>query len=232
MLEIVYEEFEDVRLKGSLIQPEKKLFPLFEEFKNRIAKKELSKAKRTKKKQTEGQENLLGNQSITFTEYKSQRDFTREEKELMSSLDAVYTEAIKANDISRQLFASEAKKSIKLVDIFMKQYDVVITNPPYMGKKNMNEQLIGYLKKNYKNKDEDLYSVFIARCMELASDNSKVYMITQSSYMFLTSFTELRKEILESFNIEHIVYLGTRAFDDISGEKVNTAILGLERAGM
>jgi hypothetical protein len=39
----------------------------------------------------------------------------------MISLDAIYSEAIKANDISRQLFASEAKKSVKLVDIFMIQ---------------------------------------------------------------------------------------------------------------
>ncbi len=229
MIEIIYEEFEDVRLKGSLIQPEKKLFPLFEEFKNRTVKKELSKAKRTKKKQTKGQENLFEEHILSFSEYKSQRDFTKEERELMSSLDAIYSEAIKANDISRQLFANEAKKSVKLVDIFMKQYDVVVTNPPYMGKKNMNKQLINYLKKNYKNNDEDLYSVFIERCMELASDSSKVYMITQSSYMFLTSFVELRKKIIDSFNIEHIVYLGTRAFDDISGEKVNTAILGLEK---
>jgi hypothetical protein len=49
MIEIIYEEFEDVRLKGSLIQPEKKLFPLFEEYKNRIALRELSKVKRLRK---------------------------------------------------------------------------------------------------------------------------------------------------------------------------------------
>jgi hypothetical protein len=43
MIEIIYDEFKDVRLKGSLIQPEKRLFPLFEEFKNRTAEKEFNK---------------------------------------------------------------------------------------------------------------------------------------------------------------------------------------------
>src|SRR5690606_16857267 len=86
MIEIIYEEFEDVRLKGSLIQPEKKLYPLFEEYKNRIAKKELSKVMRSKKKQTKGQQSLLEEtEEITILEYKSQRDFTKEERELMSS---------------------------------------------------------------------------------------------------------------------------------------------------
>ncbi len=224
MIEIIYEEFEDVRLKGSLIQPEKKLFPLFEEFKNRIAKKELSKAKRTKRKQTKGQETLLNEQSISLSDYKSQRDFTKEERELMSSLDAIYSEAIKANDISRQLFANEAKKSVKLVDIFMKQYDVVVTNPPYMGKRSMNDKLKNYLRLEYKGYDNDLYSVFIKRCVDFIKENGFLGMITQHTFMFLPSFKDLRMFLLSQLFLKDIVHLGTNAFDDIGGEKVNTVM--------
>ena len=168
MIEIIYEEFEDVRLKGSLIQPEKKLFPLFEEYKNRLAKKELNKTKRTKKNQTKGQENLFEEHILSFLEYRSQRDFTKEERELMSSLDIIYSEAIKANDISRQLFATEASKSIKLVNIFMQKtgYDVVVTNPPYMGIGNMDIKLKNFITNNYKAGSEDLYAAFIMRCEE------------------------------------------------------------------
>ena len=229
MLEIIYEEFEDIRLKGSLIQPEKKLFPLFEEYKNRIAKRELNKAKRTKKKQTKGQENLIGDQSITLSEYKSQRDFTKEERELMNSLDAIYSEAIKANDISRQLFANEAKKSVKLVDIFMKQYDVVVTNPPYMGKRSMNGKLKKYADDNYKISSYDLYSLFIDRCLEFIPENGLLGMITQQSFMFITTYDKFRDKLLLNHRLKNVVQLGSRAFDDISGEKVNTVMFIIER---
>lgn len=224
MIKIIYEEFDDVRLKGSLIIPEKKLFPLFEEFKHRIAKSELSKAKRIKKKQAEGQEVLIETDTITLAEYKSKRDFTKEEKELMDSLTIVYDEAIKANDISRQLFATEAVKSIKLVDIFMKQYDVVVTNPPYMGNRNMNDSLSGFAKKQYPESSGDLYTMFIVRCNQFLNPLGLLGMITQQSFMFLSTYNKLRKYILENNYIRALVHLGPHAFDDIGGEKVNTAM--------
>lgn len=230
MIEIIYEEFEDVRLKGSLIQPEKKLFPLFEEFKNRVVKKELSKAKRTRKRQTKGQDNLLGDGPISFQEYKSQRDFTKEERELMASLDIIYSEAIKANDISRQLFANEAKKSVKLVDVFMKQYDLVLTNPPFMGRKYMNSKLKDFIDYSYKDTKNDLYSVFIERCISLTKDNGVIGMITQNSFMFIKTYEKVRSLILDNTTIQQLVHLGSRAFDEISGEKVNTAMFILKKS--
>ncbi|WMM23480.1 BREX-1 system adenine-specific DNA-methyltransferase PglX [Tissierella sp. MB52-C2] len=231
MIEIIYEEFEDVRLKGSLIQPEKKLFPLFEEFKNRIARKELSKAKRTKKKQTKGQENLLEDQTISFDEYKSQRDFTKEERELMDSLNAIYSEAIKANDISRQLFATEATKSIKLVNIFMQKtgYDVVVTNPPYMGIGNMDIKLKNFIISNYNAGSEDLYSAFIMRCEEFLNENGILGMIVQHGFMFTPKYKDLRKNILEFNQIEKVVHLGTGIFEELTGEKVNSVMFTLNK---
>ncbi|AUS98092.1 hypothetical protein CDQ84_15865 [Clostridium thermosuccinogenes] len=230
MIEIIYEEFEDVRLKGSLIQPEKKLFPLFEEYKNRIALRELSKVKKTKKNQTKGQQNLLEETNeITFSEYKSQRNFSKEERELMISLDAIYSEAIRANDISRQLFASEAKKSVKLVDIFMKQYDVVVTNPPYMGKRSMNDKLKNFIDNVYKDSNNDLYSVFIERCISLTRVNGFIGMITQNTFMFITTYKKVRNLILDNTCIRELVHLGPKAFEDISGEKVNTVMFILEK---
>ena len=230
MIEIIYEEFEDVRLKGSLIQPEKKLFPLFEEYKNRIALRELSKVKKTKKNQTKGQQNLLEETNeITFSEYKSQRNFSKEERELMISLDAIYSEAIRANDISRQLFASEAKKSVKLVDIFMKQYDVVVTNQPYMGKRSMNDKLKKFADENYKISSYDLYSLFIDRCLEFIPKSGLLGMITQQSFMFISTYDKFRDKLLLNYRLRKVVQLGSRAFDDISGEKVNTVMFILER---
>lgn len=230
MLEIIYAEFEDMKLKGSLIQPEKHIFPLFEEFKHRIAKRELSKAKRNKKKLPKGQDVFLDEDLISLEEYKSKRDFTKEEKELMDSLISIYHEAIKANDISRQMFANEAVKSIKLVDIFMKQYDIVITNPPFMGRKYMNSRLKTFIDIVYKDTKNDLYSVFIERCISLTKQNGFIGMITQNSFMFIKTYEKVRNLILNNTVIEQLAHLGPRAFDDISGEKVNTTMFILKKS--
>ena len=229
MIEIIYEEFEDIRLKGSLIQPEKKLFPLFEEFKNRIAKDELMKAKRKNNKQTKGQENLLDEKEVSFSEYKSQRDFTKEEKELMHSLNTIYSEAIKANDVSRQLFATEATKSIKLVDIFMqgKGYDIVVTNPPYMGIGNMDITLKNFIISNYKAGSEDLYAAFIMRCEEFLNQNGVLGMIVQHGFMFTSKYSDLRERILKKNQIKKVVHLGTGIFEELTGEKVNSVMFVL-----
>lgn len=233
MIEIIYDEFKDVRLKGSLIQPEKRLFPLFEEFKNRIAEKEFNKAKRAKKKNAKGQSTLIEEEIMTLSDYKSRRDFTKEELELMGSLNAIYSEAIKANDISKQLFATEAVKSIKLVDIFMQKegYDVVVTNPPYMGIGNMDMTLKNFVVRNYKAGSEDLYAAFILRCEEFLNNSGLLGMIVQHGFMFTSKYSELRERLLKNNQIEKVVHLGTGIFEELTGEKVNSVmfVLGKER---
>lgn len=230
MIEIIYEEFKDVKLKGSLIQPEKKLFPLFEEYKNRVVKNEINKVKRSKKKLLEGQITLPNETSISLEDYKSKRDFSKEEKILLDSLNYIYYEAIKANDISRQLFANETVKSVKLVDIFMKQYDVVLTNPPYMGKRNMNMELKEFLNSYYKNFDGDLYSVFIVRGLDFLLENGYLGMITQQSFMFTSTYKALRELVISNTMIKKLLHLGTKAFDEIKGEKVSTASFVLKKS--
>lgn len=228
MIDIIYDEFKDVRLKGSLIQPEKKLFPLFEEYKNRIAESEYAKANKNKKKQAKGQMGLMDDVGSSLEEYKSKRNFTKEEKELMDSLYTIYNEAVKANDITRQLFANEAVKSVRLVDVFMRQYDVVVTNPPYMGKTSMDSDLKEFINKNYKGFENDLYSAFIIRCIEFLNFNGFVGMITQESFMFISSYEQLRKYLFDKVTINTLVHLGPHAFEDISGQKVSTCMFCLE----
>ncbi|MBT2696528.1 BREX-1 system adenine-specific DNA-methyltransferase PglX [Bacillus sp. ISL-40] len=219
MIEIIYEEFTDTRLKGSLIQPEKRLIPLIEEYKQK-KQKDLKKGKKN--------ENLgLFEGFEDFEKKQEESVLTKSEKELFQYLEQIYNQATRANDINNLLFANEAKKSLSLINIFMNRYDIVVTNPPYMGKKNMNNELIQFFNNNYKGYDEDLYSVFIKRCIDFLIEDGFLFMITQHTFMYIKSFVKLREYILDNHHIEKIVSLGTRVFDDISGEKVNSVILGL-----
>lgn len=221
MLDVIYEEFEDVILKGSLIQPEKRLFPLFEETQHK-AKEELNrKSKKIKGKQIKGQLTLENNELFNKLEINS---FSKVDQDLMNTLIMIYNEAVRSKDINRQLFANEAVKSVKLVEIFMKEFDVVVTNPPYMGKRNMNDKLKEYVKEYYSGFDDDLYAVFISRCKEFLSQDGYLGMITQQSFMFIKSYEKLRDWMLNQCTLSKFYHLGTRAFSDISGEKVNTVM--------
>ena len=102
------------------------------------------------------------------------------------------------------------------------KYEAVVTNPPYMGGKGFSPKLKTYVEKNYKDSKSDLFAVFIERCNEFTKKNCYTSMITMQSWMFLSSFENLRKNIVEKTEIKTLNHLGARAFSEIGGEVVST----------
>ena len=88
------------------------------------------------------------------------------------------------------------------------QYETVVTNPPYMGGKGFSPKLKTYVEKNYKDSKSDLFAVFIERCNEFTKKNCYTSMITMQSWMFLSSFETLRKNIIEKTEIKSLLQLG------------------------
>ena len=119
----------------------------------------------------------------------------------------------------------ETKKDIAILidlgEVMAKKYDAVVTNPPYMGSSGMSRKLSEHIKQCYENSKSDLYAVFIEKCHGLSRENAYYAMITQHSWMFLSSYEKLRERIYENPLI-NMIHLGTRAFDEISGEIVQT----------
>ena len=103
-----------------------------------------------------------------------------------------------------------------------RKYHCVVTNPPYMGSGNMNSKLADFVKKQYPNSKRDLFAVFIEKCLEFTEDRGFTSMITMQSWMFLSSFEKFRVNILDQHEIDTMVHLGPRAFEQISGEVVST----------
>ncbi|MDD2586299.1 MAG: BREX-1 system adenine-specific DNA-methyltransferase PglX [Syntrophomonadaceae bacterium] len=101
------------------------------------------------------------------------------------------------------------------------KYDVVVTNPPYMGSSGMGIKLSDFVKKNYPDSKSDLFAVFIERCGQMTKKNCYQAMITQHAWMFLSSFEKLREKILQK-DIINMAHLGARAFEEIGGEVVQT----------
>ena len=103
-----------------------------------------------------------------------------------------------------------------------RKYAAVVANPPYMGSSNMGNLLKQYVQDHYKDGKADLFAAFILRNLQLIKPNALLGMITMQSWMFLSSFEELRKGLLAKHSIETMAHLGAGAFDSIGGEVVST----------
>ena len=127
------------------------------------------------------------------------------------------------NDISlyRESALNTILPLIRVAEVLAQQYDVVVTNPPYMGSSNMDARLSDFVKKRYPDSKSDLFAVFIERCGQMTGKNRYQAMITQHAWMFLSSFEKLRAKLLlkDTVNMAH---LGPRAFEEIGGEVVQT----------
>ena len=124
-------------------------------------------------------------------------------------------------NMSRETALREILPLVQVAEALVQKYDAVVTNPPYMGSSGMSAKLTDFVKKNYPDSKADLFAVFIEKCGQMAKRNGYQAMITQHSWMFLSSFEKLRTKLL-SVDIVNMAHLGARAFEEIGGEVVQT----------
>ncbi len=110
---------------------------------------------------------------------------------------------------------------VNIGDNMARKYEVVVTNPPYMGSSGMDKKLSNYLKKNYVSSKSDMFAVFIEKCKKFTSDEGILAMITQHAWMFINSYEELRKELYKTQFIS-LIHLGIKAFEEIGNDVVQT----------
>lgn len=148
-------------------------------------------------------------------------DFEKLENRLIEIAEYEYEYSL-LNRESRDRILDRVCSVVRQVKVMSKKYDVCVTNPPYMGGKGMNTELSNYAKKNYKNTKSDLCMMFIERCINLTKSNKYTALITMHSWMFLSSYEKLRQELINNIYINNLNHLGTRAFEEIGGEVVQT----------
>lgn len=106
-------------------------------------------------------------------------------------------------------------------EVLAQKYEVVVTNPPYMGSSGMGAKLSNFVKANFADSKSDLFAVFMEVCHKMNAENGYQAMITQHAWMFLSSFEKLRTKI-QKLDIVNMAHLGARAFEEIGGEVVQT----------
>lgn len=121
---------------------------------------------------------------------------------------------------------TEQLPALRLILTLTDKYSALVMNPPYMGGSNMNATLSRYVRNNYNYGKADLFSVFMLLAEDRLLNEGYYGMINMQSWMFLTSFEDLREHILNNSIIESMLHLGPRTFDELSGEVVqNTAFV-------
>ncbi|MHB8126439.1 MAG: BREX-1 system adenine-specific DNA-methyltransferase PglX [Desulfitobacteriaceae bacterium] len=93
-----------------------------------------------------------------------------------------------------------------------KKYDVVCTNPPYMGNSGMNTILSNFTKSNFPDSKADFFSVFMEKCREFSKTNGYFCLITQPSWLFLNTFEKLREKITNNDAICNLLHMGRGIF--------------------
>ena len=124
-------------------------------------------------------------------------------------------------NMSRDTALRELLPLVQVAEALAQKYDVVVTNPPYRALADCSNKLNDYVKKDYPDSKSDLFAVFIESCSKMTKKVGYQAMITQHAWMFLSRFIKLRAK-LQSTDIINMTHLGPRAFEEISGEVVQT----------
>lgn len=116
---------------------------------------------------------------------------------------------------SQEIVPEEVRTQIaafKLILALTENYHALVMNPPYMGGGNMNSILSKYVKDNYKDGKADLMTVFMILAKNRTQKNGKYAMINLPSWLFLSTFETLRKQIVNDFHIDSLLHMGRGIF--------------------
>lgn len=102
--------------------------------------------------------------------------------------------------------------AFELILALTEKYHALVMNPPYMGAGSMNEVLSKYVKKNYSNSKTDLMAVFMEVCILHLYEKGKYGMINLPSWLFLSSFEALRKDLISNYHIDSLLHMGRGIF--------------------
>lgn len=111
-------------------------------------------------------------------------------------------------DILRADTLDWAARVLSQAEFLASRYCVVVANPPYMGSKNMGATLADFASGQFPDSKSDLFAVFMERGFEFLKPSGLSAMVTMQSWMFLKSYAELRRRLINDRRLECMVHMG------------------------
>lgn len=142
---------------------------------------------------------------------------------------------VEARDFGSDLLLQEVQERVvavlRIAEALSSKYHVVVANPPYKKKGDLNGQLQSFLVEKFSDCFSDLYSAFIDRLNKLSRKHGIFAMIAMDSWLFGDDYTEMRVRLLNASPFLQLAHLGPRAFDEIKGEVVQVACFVSQKNG-
>ncbi|KJS18734.1 MAG: restriction endonuclease [Clostridiaceae bacterium BRH_c20a] len=120
---------------------------------------------------------------------------------------------------------------VEIGAMMAQKYDIVITNPPYMGASGFDTKMSEYVKQNYSDNKSDLFSVFIEKGINLLKINGLMSYITMQAWMFLASYDKLRYKIACQ-QIESLVQIGFNSFPELNSQVAHAVTFTVRKTGL
>jgi hypothetical protein len=131
------------------------------------------------------------------------------------------------DDPAAEIFGAAAEGVAKAVRFLARQYTLVTTNVPYLGKGKQDLLLQDYCALNYPSSTTDLAAAFIERCLEFTKRDGSCSLVTPQNWLSQTTYKNLRTKLLKEKEWNFLTWLGPRAFETITGEVVKPILLVL-----
>ena len=117
-------------------------------------------------------------------------------------------------NMSREAALRELLPLVQVAETLAQKYDVVVTNPPYMGASNMNPKLNEFIKNNYTDYKSDFFSAFVIHCSEMAKKSGYCGFFTPYVWMFIQSYEKMRNYLYNQATIETLIQFEYSAFEE------------------
>ena len=146
-------------------------------------------------------------------------------EEIEPLLDQALTKEDKKQDYISHQLGVIAQGVTAAASILSRNYNLVATNVPYLTRGKQSELLKHFCESYYPNSKAELATTFVERCFIFAGNQGSLALVTPQNWLFLTTYQKLRKCLLSNHSSNFIGRLGSGAFETISGEVVNVALI-------
>jgi hypothetical protein len=206
-LEAVFRGLADANQLGTLLRIEE---PVEQELRRR--KEEEDRRSETSIRRSQRKLDFMTEQEVlTVSETRNYGDWKHD---ILDRLKGHFRQEAAVADPIQAYFGVDAEQGLALFELLSRRYDVVAANPPYLGHGKAG-RIIAQCLSGYAG-GTDLYGAFIQRVLELTSDSGLAGILSLANYLHSDDFLDLRKLLLSTCQIQSIVNLGNKVFEDLS----------------
>jgi len=162
-----------------------------------------------------------------FAEADTRGSLTRPDSDMTARLGAHLEKLDDGGDMLKAEAIARARRVVSQAEYLLTGYSVVVANPPYMGKRNMNDDLRNFAETNFPVTKSDLCTMFIERALEMVALRGLAALVVSESWLFNSAYEDMRIQIVRDARLRLSACIDKAAF----GVRLNTAASILERGG-